>query len=52
MQHAWATAVETVDVFENLAIKAGRPTPLWREFFLLASAAFSALEKSPLPDEL
>jgi putative GTP pyrophosphokinase len=52
MQHAWATAVETVDVFENLAIKAGRPTPLWREFFLLASAAFSALEKSPLPEEL
>lgn len=52
LQHAWATAVETVDVFENLAIKAGRPTPMWREFFLLASAAFSVLEKSPVPEEL
>lgn len=52
LQHAWATAVETVDVFENLAIKAGRPTPLWREFFLLASAAFAVQEKTPVPEEL
>ncbi|EKT4070315.1 RelA/SpoT domain-containing protein [Stenotrophomonas maltophilia] len=52
LQHAWATAVETVDVFENLAIKAGRPTPLWREFFLLASSAFAVQEKTAVPDEL
>jgi len=49
LQHAWATAVETVDTFANQAIKAGRPTPQWAEFFLLASAAFAAMEGTPMP---
>ncbi|MBN5012514.1 RelA/SpoT domain-containing protein [Stenotrophomonas maltophilia] len=49
LQHAWATAVETVDTFANQAIKAGRPTPQWAEFFLLASAAFAAIEGTPMP---
>lgn len=52
LQHAWATAVETVDIFANSAIKAGRPTPMWREFFLLASAAFATSEGTPLPAAL
>lgn len=52
LQHAWATAVETVDVFEQLSIKAGRPPPLWEEFFFLASAAFALQEKAPLPPGL
>lgn len=52
LQHAWATAVETVDTFANQAIKAGRPTPQWRDFFLLASAAFANIEKQPLPSAL
>lgn len=48
LQHAWATAVETVDAFLGEAIKAGRPGADWAEFFKLASAAFSHSEKSPL----
>ncbi|HIE4143278.1 TPA: hypothetical protein ACXM5A_003765 [Stenotrophomonas maltophilia] len=52
LQHAWATAIETVDTFAHQSIKAGRPTPEWGEFFLLASAAFANLEKLPLPTSL
>jgi len=47
LQHAWATAVETVDVFTAQSIKAGRATPEWGEFFSLASAAFAQLEGCP-----
>lgn len=49
VQHAWATAVETVDTFANSAIKAGKPTPMWKEFFQLTSAAFAFTEAQPLP---
>lgn len=44
LQHSWATAVETVDIFANQAIKAGRASPEWSEFFKLASAAFAISE--------
>ncbi len=47
LQHAWATAVETVDTFTGQAIKAGRPTQRWGHFFQLASAAFAHSEKQP-----
>lgn len=46
IQHAWATAVETVDLFTRQAIKAGQGQPHWREFFCVASEAFSILEHS------
>lgn len=50
LQHAWATAVETVDVFMAQSIKAGRATPEWGRFFTLASAAFAQLEGcAPVP---
>lgn len=49
LQHAWATAVETVDIFANQAIKAGQASLLWGEFFQLASAAFAQVEKCPVP---
>lgn len=49
VQHAWATAVETVDTFFNQAIKAGDADKRWTEFFQLASAAFSFMERSPVP---
>ncbi|TAA26582.1 RelA/SpoT domain-containing protein [Pseudoxanthomonas winnipegensis] len=52
LQHAWATAVETVDAFANQAIKAGRAEPQWAEFFTLASAAFAFTEGSPRPAHL
>lgn len=51
LQHAWATAVETVDLFTGQAIKTGDPQPQWARFFKLASAAFAGLEESPLPKE-
>lgn len=51
LQHAWATAVETVDLFTGQAIKTGNPLPSWARFFKLASAAFAGLERSPLPTE-
>ncbi|MBS4802587.1 MAG: RelA/SpoT domain-containing protein [Stenotrophomonas maltophilia] len=47
LQHAWATAVETVDIFAKQAIKAGRPHPDWARFFKLASAAFAIQEGTP-----
>jgi len=47
IQHAWATAVETVDLFQRQAIKAGRGDPRWRRFFLLASDAFALGEVQP-----
>jgi len=49
LQHAWATAVETVDAFANQAIKAGRATPQWADFFLLASTAFAYIERALPP---
>ena len=33
-QHAWATAVETVDLFQNTGMKSGNQSSLWSEFFL------------------
>ncbi|TBR39619.1 (p)ppGpp synthetase [Dyella terrae] len=52
IQHAWATAVETVDLFTRQAIKAGQGQVQWREFFCVASEAFSVLEHSePMPME-
>lgn len=49
LQHAWATAVETVDAFLGESIKAGKPTKKWAHFFCAASASFAHMERSPLP---
>lgn len=49
LQHAWATAVETMGTFLGQALKSGKGEKKWREFFLLASAAIALYEKSPLP---
>lgn len=48
LQHAWATAVETMDTFYGQGLKAGQGEPRWAEFFQLASAVFSQIEKSPV----
>lgn len=50
LQHAWATAVETVDAFMGESIKAGRPTEDWGGFFRLASAAFALQERAAPPE--
>jgi ppGpp synthetase/RelA/SpoT-type nucleotidyltranferase len=39
MQHAWATAVETVDTFTKQSLKASQGKPDWLRFFALMSSA-------------
>ena len=47
LQHAWATAVETVDAFVGENLKAGGGNEHWRRFFALASAEMAAAEGMP-----
>ena len=47
LQHAWATAVETVGTFLGQALKSGQGEQEWRGFFSKASAALALVEKSP-----
>lgn len=46
-QHAWATAVETVDVFTGQALKAARGTALWQRFFALVASHIALKEQCP-----
>lgn len=47
LQHAWATAVETMGTFLGQALKAGQGEGRWREFFTKASAALACIENTP-----
>lgn len=47
LQHAWATAVETMGTFLGQALKSSEGEENWLDYFSLCSAAFSHLEKSP-----
>lgn len=47
LQHAWATAVETVDTFTSQGIKTGGGTGEWRRFFKLMGTAIALREDSP-----
>ena len=47
LQHAWATAVETVDAFAGETLKAGSGDPRWRRFFALASAEMAEHANMP-----
>lgn len=47
LQHAWATAVETMGTFLGQALKSGQGERTWREFFSVASAAIAVIEKCP-----
>ncbi len=49
MQHAWATAVETVDVCTHQSIKSGLGDDQWRRFFLLSGSFIAMMEKRPFP---
>jgi hypothetical protein len=44
LQHAWATAVETVDAFQQQALKAGAGRPEWQDYFFWVSGAFAYYE--------
>lgn len=46
-QHAWATALETVDIFTNQALKANRGEQNWQRFFALMGSAIAAREGFP-----
>ena len=47
LQHAWATAVETMGTFLGQALKSGYGDSKWRAFFEVSSAALAHLERSP-----
>ncbi|MFZ5522094.1 MAG: RelA/SpoT domain-containing protein [Pseudomonadota bacterium] len=47
LQHAWATAVETMSTFLGQALKSGQGEKQWRDFFAAASAALATVEKCP-----
>lgn len=47
LQHAWATAVETMGTFLGQALKSGQGEGEWRAFFGISSAAIALIEKCP-----
>jgi putative GTP pyrophosphokinase len=50
-QHAWATAVETVDIIQGQSLKSGEGDPRWQRFFCLMSSAIAKRESRPaVPD--
>ena len=50
-QHAWATAVETVDAFTSKGLKDGSGDAGWQRFFALMSAYIASKERcNPVPN--
>jgi hypothetical protein len=50
LQHAWATAVETVDLFRGSDLKTNRGDPHWGRLFALVATAFALKEGTrPVP---
>lgn len=50
LQHAWATAVETMGTFLGQALKSGQGEAEWRNFFTVSGAALAVVEKTaPVP---
>lgn len=50
LQHAWATAVETVGIFTKQALKSSEGDENWLRFFALASSVMAAQENgAPVP---
>lgn len=48
LQHAWATAVETMGTFLGQALKSRRGNRDWIDFFAIVSSAFAHREKTTL----
>ncbi len=48
LQHRWATALETVDLFTGQTLKNGGGETRWRRFFALSSSIFAHQEDRPL----
>jgi|UPI000372F8B9 ppGpp synthetase/RelA/SpoT-type nucleotidyltranferase len=49
IQHAWATAVETMGTFLEKPLKSSQGPEDWLLYFRLVSAGFALLEKTPVP---
>jgi hypothetical protein len=47
LQHAWATAVETIGTFEGEPLKSGAGDAKWLRFFALISSALARKEGTP-----
>jgi len=48
LQHAWATAVETIGTFLNQALKSSEGPAEWLDYFKVVSSAFALIEKCPV----
>ncbi|MDH5752859.1 MAG: RelA/SpoT domain-containing protein [Deltaproteobacteria bacterium] len=48
LQHLWATAVETAEIFSSQALKASDGQAEWLRFFALSGSILSNHEKTPL----
>ncbi|HEX2253029.1 MAG TPA: RelA/SpoT domain-containing protein [Thermoanaerobaculia bacterium] len=48
LQHAWATAVETVGTFLDQSLKSSQGSQRWLRFFSLMGSAFAFKEEMPL----
>lgn len=48
LQHAWATAVETIGSFLNQALKSSEGPTEWLDYFKIVSSAFALMEKCPV----
>lgn len=46
LQHAWATAVETIGTYLNQSLKSGEGSQEWKNFFTKVSAAFALKEQT------
>ena len=51
LQHAWATAVETIGSFLNQALKSSEGPAEWLDYFKIVSSAFALIEKCPVADK-
>jgi ppGpp synthetase/RelA/SpoT-type nucleotidyltranferase len=51
LQHKWATALETIDLFTAQTLKTGGGLHFWKRFFALTSSLFAMKENCPVvPD--
>jgi ppGpp synthetase/RelA/SpoT-type nucleotidyltranferase len=51
LQHAWATAVETIGSFLNQALKSNEGPDDWLNYFKVVGNAFALIEKCPVAEE-
>ena len=48
LQHKWATALETIDLFTEQTLKSGGGAHYWKRFFVLTSSLFALQEHCPV----